>query len=256
MDSHPAERYPREGALGNRMTRFARPVLLVATGCALILFPNSLFWLPTPWRWIVSAVVFGLWLFTLSFFRNPKRAIPTHPDRVLSAADGRVMEVQHVERETFLDGPATRILVFLSVFDVHVNRAPVTGRVSHLEYRRGRFKSATSAAARDVNECQELGQTMADGTRVLTRQIAGLIARRIICPVVEDDELEQGFDYGMIRFGSQTEVSIPDRDGRRFEARVAPGDAVRGGLTVLGQWVEVTADVGTLAATAGSKTEP
>ncbi len=229
--------YPVRGPLGNRFTRYGVGPLVTGTVVALAL-AGLLEWLvpeAAGGRWWLLLPA-GLWLFLLSFFRNPRRAIPAGDSVVLSAADGKVLDVARIEAEEFIGAPATRISIFLSVFDVHVNRAPVTGRVCYLDYRRGTFRSATQRAARESNECQSIGQEMADGTRVLTRQIAGLIARRIVCPLTEGEQLAQGVDFGMIRFGSQTEISVPDRNGRRFVARVRPGDVVRGGSTVIGEW--------------------
>lgn len=229
--------YPSRGPIGDRFTRFGVRPLAAATSlcaaCAALVV------------WLVPQAVGGawwcavpgaLWLFVLSFFRNPRRAIRTDDAVVLSAADGRVLDVAHIDAEEFIGGPATRISVFLSVFDVHVNRAPVAGRVAYLDYMRGTFRSATRRDVRDTNERQSIGQEMADGTRVLTRQIAGLIARRIVCPLEEGAHLAQGVDFGMIRFGSQTDVSVSDRNGLRFHARVRAGDVVRGGRTILGEW--------------------
>ena len=193
-------------------------------------------YLALPVLWGAAAVFLLGWVFVLSFFRNPSRTPPAGEHQVVSPADGTVISVERVDDEDFIGGPATRISIFLSVFNCHVNRAPVAGVVEYVHHRKGTFKNAMKAEARDSNECQFLGLRMADGTPVLVRQIAGLIARRIVCPVTVGTALPRGYDYGMIRFGSQTEVSVPDRDGAVFEVRVGPGDKVVGGVTVVGMW--------------------
>ncbi|MCI0652362.1 MAG: phosphatidylserine decarboxylase [Planctomycetes bacterium] len=230
---------PGAGLCGDRFTRHgtstllgASTILIVASAAALTLAVRAEFVA----AWYAAGACVICWLVVLSFFRNPRRTIPAGDALVLSAADGVVTDVTPVERETFIDGPAVRIGVFLSVFNVHVNRAPVAGIVRHLCHRPGAFASATSKRARESNECQEIGIETPAGTRVLVRQIAGLIARRIVCPLREGDAIAKGFDFGMIRFGSRTEVSVPARDGARFRCAVSPGDKVKGGSTVLGEW--------------------
>jgi len=224
------------GLLGNRLTRHGTPVvqwatllLLVVTGAIAIGFDNPILRITAP---ILGML---LWLFVLSFFRNPVRIPPTGHQPVC-AADGKIIAVEEVQDESYVEGPAVRIQIFLSVFNVHVNRSPVDGVVEHLRHVDGNFKSATQASAREVNERQEIGIRSTDGLKILVRQIAGLIARRIVCPLQAGDRIERGFDFGMIRFGSQTEIVIPARDGVPFRAAVVPGQKVQGGKTVLGDW--------------------
>lgn len=226
-----------KGLLGDRLTRHGTPVivwisLFCASGSlALLLLENSTIQLG---GWIVFAV---LWLFSLNFFRNPRR-IAEEGDQPISPADGKVIGVDMVEDEAFVDGPALRIHIFLSVFNVHVNRIPVDGVIEHLRYIPGEFRNAVGAEAREVNERQEIGLRSADGVPILVRQIAGLIARRIVCPLQVGENVERGFDFGMIRFGSQTEIIIPARNGVPFRSTVKVGDKVHGGKTVLGDWIE------------------
>ena len=225
------------GLWGDRFTRHGGPVIAVSTLLLGVTGAVSAgFAVRAPWLSGVTFICFLLWLFVLSFFRNPGRQIPEGADCVVAPADGKVISVTRVDDEEYIGGPATRISIFLSVFNVHVNRAPVAGVVEYLRHRRGTFRNTLDPAARETNECQAIGQRTPDGTPVLTRQIAGLIARRIVCPIEEGHWLEKGFDFGMIRFGSQTEVSIPDRGSRAFRTRVEPGDPIRGGETILGEW--------------------
>ena len=230
------ERHLSRGLGGNLLTRHGTPVVVVVS-CILLLSMVGLLLSVSPGtvRLTLLSVLAVLWLFMLSFFRNPERTIPAGAG-VVSPADGTVISVTEVDEDTFVGGPATRISIFLSIFNVHVNRSPVAGVVEHLHHRRGTFRSATSAAARETNECQEIGIRMEDGTPVLVRQIAGLIARRIVCPIKVGDSLDKGFDFGMIRFGSQTEITLPKRDGRPFRATVSAGQKLQGGESIVGEW--------------------
>jgi phosphatidylserine decarboxylase len=225
-----------DGLLGNRLTRHGTPVvqwatllLLVVTGAIAIGVDNPIIRITAP----VLGVL--LWLFVLSFFRNPVR-VPPPGHQPVCPADGKIIAVEEVQDETYVEGPALRIQIFLSVFNVHVNRSPVSGVVEHLRHIDGGYRNAQQASAREVNERQEIGIQSDEGLKILVRQIAGLIARRIVCPLQAGDRIERGFDFGMIRFGSQTEIVIPARDGVPFRAAVVPGQKVQGGKTVLGDW--------------------
>jgi phosphatidylserine decarboxylase len=161
------------------------------------------------------------------FFRNPSRVVPADPGLVVSPADGRVIDVGPVERP---DGSkALRIGIFLSVFDVHVNRAPVAGRVTAIERGGSAFRAAFDRRAEHDNVRCALSLETEAGERVEVVQITGLIARRIVCQPRVGEWLERGVRYGLIRFGSRTDVVLPAAS----EARVARGSWVRGGSSVL-----------------------
>ncbi|HET6304616.1 MAG TPA: phosphatidylserine decarboxylase [Myxococcota bacterium] len=165
--------------------------------------------------------------FVAFFFRNPERALPADPRAVVAPADGRVIEVGEIEAE---DGrKRLRIGVFLSVFDVHVNRAPVAGRVVSIERGGRRFLAAFDRRAERENVRCAMTLETAGGARVGVVQIAGLIARRIVCQPQAGEWLERGVRYGLIRFGSRTDVWLP----LEAEPRVAAGDRVRGGASVI-----------------------
>ena len=228
-----------KGLLGDRLTRHGTPViawisLFCAAGSLSLILLEGLSETLRLGGWIFCG---ALWLFALNFFRNPRRMAPAG-DQPISPADGKVIGVDLVDDESYVDGPALRIHIFLSVFNVHVNRIPVDGVIEHLRYVEGEFRSAVGAEAREVNERQEIGLMSSDGVPILVRQIAGLIARRIVCPLKVGDEVKRGFDFGMIRFGSQTESIIPSRDGIPFKSTVKVGDKVQGGKTVLGDWTK------------------
>jgi phosphatidylserine decarboxylase len=166
------------------------------------------------------------------FFRDPDRVTPTRPGLVVSPADGRVqliMEAAPPPELAMGDEPMTRISVFLNVFDVHVNRFPVDGRVCAAHYRPGKFLNASLDKASVDNERMSLGIEMADGRRVACVQIAGLVARRIICDAVPGAEARAGARYGLIRFGSRVDVYLP----LGTAPLVVVGQRVIGGESVL-----------------------
>ena len=166
-------------------------------------------------------------LASLGFFRDPERAVPAVPGAVLAPADGRVIEVDELN-DPFV-GPAVRVAIFLSPLDVHVNRAPIAGLVVRAAYSRGRFVPAYRPDAGDMNERCVL-HLQGESARVTVVQIAGVVARRIVCRVGPGDKLAAGERFGMIRFGSRTDCWLP----RGAEVRVRVGDRVTGGVTVLG----------------------
>jgi phosphatidylserine decarboxylase len=165
-------------------------------------------------------------LAALGFFRDPERSVPRIPNAVLSAADGRVTQV--TEAVDAWVGPAQRISVFLSPLDVHVNRSPIAALVAGVERTAGAFLPAYRRDA-DANERCTI-HLAGEHARVTVVQIAGVVARRIVCRVRPGDKLEAGQRFGMIRLGSRTDVYVP----RAAEVRVVPGDRVTGGTTVLG----------------------
>lgn len=173
----------------------------------------------------LAAPLGGLALFVLAFFRNPARAVPGDDCDVVSPADGRVLAVDELEDERGRKG--LRIGIFLSVFDVHVNRAPLAGRVLSIERAGARFLAAWDPRGERENVRLRMELELADGRRVAVVQITGLIARRIVCHARVGEWLERGARYGLIRFGSRTDVWLPPGS----EARVRRGDRVRGGAT-------------------------
>lgn len=179
--------------------------------------------------WPAAALSAILLLFTIYFFRDPRTRAQAAPGEILSPAYGTVVQVAPEEEANFLKGRGTRIGIFLSVFDVHVNYAPAAGEVAHLEYQKGRFYNALKPAAAESNECNWIG-IEGPGGRILMKQVAGMIARRIVCGVRRGERLAAGQRIGIIRFGSRVDVWLPPG----VEARVKKGERVRGGVTVIG----------------------
>ena len=212
-------------------------VLLV---CALTAVLPAMRW---SWAVIVSALIFLVWLCIAAFFRDPDRKVPADPSVVLSPADGTVNDIELIKgesvsseklKELFQGRDMLRIGIFLSVFNVHLNRAPVKMKVTFREYKEGAFHDARDDRASRENESMLVG---AEGVcsdihfPLAVKQISGAIARRIVCPVEEGTSLEQGERYGMIKFGSRTELYLPA--GMKFELAVKVGQTVTAGITPL-----------------------
>jgi phosphatidylserine decarboxylase len=170
------------------------------------------------------------------FFRNPRRVSPTGVGLVVSPADGLVVSVEDVDYDDFIDGPAVLVGIFLSVFNVHINRAPVSARVIGLSYRPGKFLNAMRPASARENEqmAVRLEENSPPYRRLIVRQIAGAIARRIVCWVQPGDELQRGEQSGMIKFGSRTELVLPREEGLRIEVR--PGQRVKAGSSIMARY--------------------
>lgn len=184
--------------------------------------------------WWPLAIPFAIvWGWVLSFFRDPPRVRTYAPGEVCSSADGTVTEISMLDHHESIGGPAIRIGVFLSLFNVHVNRAPCTGRVRSIVHKPGQYLDARHPDSGIRNESNTLiiePEAPMPGP-VEVRQVAGLVARRIICNVKSGEQMPIGFRFGLIKFGSRTEVILP----RRAETQVVVqlGDKVRGGLTIL-----------------------
>jgi len=178
------------------------------------------------WAWFFSLLT----VFVISFFRDPERSIPAGDKAILSPADGKIIRLESCTEERFLKGPAIKVSIFMSVFNVHVNRIPLSGRIAEVAYRPGKFVSANLDKASAANEQNALLLEAAGGTKLLFVQIAGLIARRIVCWVRKGDPVERGRRFGMIRFGSRMDVYLPPNV--QIQARL--GQKVYGGQTILG----------------------
>jgi phosphatidylserine decarboxylase len=180
--------------------------------------------------WPLAAGAAGAFaLFCLCFFRNPRREIPTEAGAVVSPGDGKVLGVETVADRKWIGGEARKISVFLNIIDVHVNRTPIAGKILGVDYRHGRFFNASFDKASEANEANEVCVEDERGRRVVFRQIAGLVARRIVCYLRPGDEVARGEIMGLIRFGSRVEIVVP------AEARITvkAGDRVRGGNSVV-----------------------
>ena len=211
--------------------RFARegyPFMLGAVTFATLAWGAVPFLGQGLWTVGPASLLTVLAAFVFYFFRDPEREIPSGEDVVISPGDGKIIDIREVDEPTFIGGPCRRITIFLSVFNVHVQRAPVSGDVAHREYRPGEFAVAWHPKASEKNEQSSLG-LVARGQRVLVRQIAGLIARRIVTYPQQGDNVERGERIGLIRFGSRVDLFMPVG----WTLDCAMGDKVAGGSTVL-----------------------
>jgi len=180
------------------------------------------------WAIVPASLLTLLTGFVFYFFRDPEREIPSGEGVVISPGDGKIIDIREVDEPSFVGGLCRRITIFLSIFNVHVQRAPVSGEVAHREYRPGEFAVAWHPKASEKNEQSSLGLNVR-GHRVLVRQIAGLIARRIVTYPEQGDHVERGERIGLIRFGSRVDLFIP----LHWNLDCAVGDKVAGGSTVL-----------------------
>ncbi len=195
-----------------------------------------------PASWPGRTLLAGAWafsvlaLFVLWFFRDPAPVLPSDPAAVVAPGQGKIIVVQPVDHVDVVGGPATQISIFLSVFDVHVQRAPVTGEVVHKEYRPGKYLAAWNDKASEDNEQAALGIRTDEGT-LLVKQIAGLVARRIITDPAVGDRLERGGRFGLIRFGSRVDLFLP----AHWEVTTQVGDRVSVGSTPIARRVAAVA---------------
>ena len=178
----------------------------------------------------LTVVMGALALQTFWFFRDPDRIIPPGEGLIVSPADGRIVEVSEVKEERFLKGRAIKVSIFLNLFDVHVNRIPCSGRIRGMHYQPGKFLAANKDLASTENEQNAILLETPSGAKLVFVQVAGLVARRIVCWVKEGDAVERGFRFGMIRFGSRTDLFLPPGT----EIKVRLGQKVKGGSSIIG----------------------
>ena len=196
--------------------RFIIPLTILTVGLAL-----------SPMIWL-AGVSGLLLLFVLNFFRDPERTIPNEEGVIVSPGDGKIVEIVE-EKDPMLDEPYRRVSIFLNVFNVHVQRIPVGGRIGQVKYNKGKFLNAASHKASLENE-QSAMIIDTGKQKVLVKQIAGLIARRIVCWAKEGDNYSLGQRYGLIRFGSRVDLFLP----LSAEVKVSLGDRVSGGTSIIG----------------------
>ena len=192
-------------------------------GLSLLVVAVVLAWFTGTWEWAIAPVLLAL--FFLWFFRDPERVIPSGEGLIVSPGDGLVTETVEINTP---EGKRKRISIFLNVFDVHVNRTPIGGVVRRVHYQKGLYLNAMNPASAEQNE-QNAVTVRGEGIEVTFKQIAGLIARRIVCNVGEGDTLERGQRMGLIKFGSRVDVILP----AEAEFRVKVRERVKGGASVL-----------------------
>jgi phosphatidylserine decarboxylase len=192
-------------------------------GLSLLAVGALLVWATGNWAWCVAPVLLAA--FFLWFFRDPQRTIPTGAGLIVSPGDGKVTETVTISTP---EGPRQRISIFLSVFNVHVNRAPIGGLLTRVHYQKGQYLNAMNPASADRNE-QNVVTVRGDGIEVTFKQIAGLLARRIVFNPVEGERVQRGQRVGLIKFGSRVDVILP----AEAAITVKVGQMVQGGASVL-----------------------
>lgn len=219
------------------LTKYGLPQVAVYPGlCILIMAAFAAGAVKIPALWIAVAIFGIILIWALSFFRDPKRVISTDEKLLLSPADGTVSDIEEVDEPNFIGGKAKRIGIFLSVFNVHINRTPCKVRIENITYRPGKFINAMNKNCGKVNESNDIGMTRLalPSEKLLVRQISGAIARRIVCDAERGQEFTGGAIFGMIKFGSRTELYLPA--GSLAKIKVKIGDKVNAGITVLAKY--------------------
>ncbi len=196
---------------------------IIPTAMATLLFV-SLGWV------YLTGIFCVITFFVISFFRNPTRTTPSSERAIVAPADGKILEIERHFENHLLNRETVKISIFMSLFNVHVNRSPITGRVMKRVYHPGKFFAANTDKSSLLNEKNALLLCSRDGFEILFIQIAGIIARRIVCYSQKGDLLKRGQIFGMIRFGSRVDIYLPPS----VDIRVRVGDHVKGGETILG----------------------
>jgi phosphatidylserine decarboxylase len=222
------------------LTKYGLPEVAVYPAAIAALMVGAALFGPTllaVWSVVAAEGVLALVLiWTLMFFRDPQRRTVADDRMLLAPADGRIADIETVDEGDFIGGPALRIGIFLSIFNTHINRAPCDAKVEKITYRPGKYLNAMNRLAGQVNESNNLAlvRTSSPQDRLLVRQISGAIARRIVCAAREGQQLAGGERFGMIKFGSRTELYLPASE--KIECLVRVGDKVKAGMSPLAEY--------------------
>ena len=207
------------------------PVVVIAAMIAVGLGTTAVLQL---WAIIsIEVLLAAILIWVLCFFRDPERSCPSDSNLLLAPADGQVTDIEKVENKDFIGGAVLRVGIFLSIFNTHINRAPCNVKVEKITYKKGKYKNALKPESARVNESNELWLTRTDSPqdRLIVRQISGAIARRIVCDKIEGQQLTGGEKFGMLKFGSRTELYVTLRENAKCMVKI--GDKVKAGLTPL-----------------------
>lgn len=179
---------------------------------------------------LLTSIFAFLALFIVFFFRNPRRKIVKNANHILSPADGVIMDIQEIDENTYINEKSVKVSIFLSIFNVHVNKSPIDGEVEYLNYRPGQYLPAFKSHCSEINEKNTIGIKSVK-IKILVSQVTGFIARRIVCFVNIGDKVVQGTNFGLIKFGSCTEIIMPSS----INLKVSKGQKVKGGITLIGE---------------------
>ena len=222
------------------LTKYGWPQVIFVPGAllvAMVIFALGTRAFLPPWIIIcIEGLLAGIFILSLAFFRDPLRPCPSDTSLLLAPADGRITDIEISEDSRFTEGTALRIGIFLSIFNTHINRMPCNVKVEEITYKKGKYKNALNPESAQVNESNDLSLTRTDSPkdRLVVRQISGAIARRIVCETKQGQQLNAGEKFGMIKYGSRTELYVTIGDSK-YEAKclVQKGDKVKAGLTPL-----------------------
>jgi phosphatidylserine decarboxylase len=210
------------------------PALILSAMVVIALLTDAV--LPI-WIVIVIEILFSVFLvWSISFFRDPERQSPSDDSLLLAPADGRITDIETTNENSFIQGPALRISIFLSIFDIHINRSPCNANVKMITHKEGKHRNAMSSKSGRENEFNDLCLVRINQPqdRLIIRQVSGAIARRIVCNAKIGQKLNRGEKFGMIKFGSRTELYVPI--GENVKCLVNIGDKVKAGLTPLAMY--------------------
>jgi phosphatidylserine decarboxylase len=218
------------------LTKYGWPQVVVIPAGVLAIMVILLLGEPAIGGWAVVSIeaLLGVaFVWFLTFFRDPRRRSPSDKNILLAPADGQITNIETVQEDSFIGATAIRLGIFLSIFDVHINRSPCNAKVERITYQKGRYKNAKNPRSGRVNESNDIWLVRTDSPpdRLLVRQISGAIARRIVCRISGGQQLSSGEKFGMIKFGSRTELYAPA--GENLKCLVKVGDKVKAGLTPL-----------------------
>lgn len=205
--------------------------MIAYTGLLEIVLLTASFFKPSLLLWIVTGLMGVLFIFHFFFFRDPQRTIPAGEKLILSPADGTIIKIDEIDEPVYLKQKVRRVAIFMSVFNAHINRNPVNGTVAFLEHKNGQFLAAFADKALDVNERTEIGVHTKFG-KIFFVQIAGLIARRIVCRLQPGNNIKAGERFGMIKYSSRVDVFLP----LSAKINVSLKDKVKAGETIIGEF--------------------
>lgn len=216
-----------------RIHREGYGIILAITLALVLILALVYIFAPIPWLLgILGAAALGFWIFVLQFFRNPERKIQVHKGRIYAPADGKVVVIEETEEPEYFRDRRIQISIFMSPLNVHANRNPISGEITYQQYHPGKYLVAWHPKSSTENERNTLVYQHSDGSELLVRQIAGAVARRIISYVHTGEQVQQGQEFGFIKFGSRLDVLLP----RDAQIKIKIGDSTRAGLTLLAEW--------------------
>lgn len=205
---------------------------IIAATAGISLFLTLIgYWIGNRWSWTLYILAAVMMFFVLNFFRDPERTSPTGKDLLIAPADGKIVQIVQLEDATYIEGPATQVSIFLSAFDVHVNRIPLSGVIEYAHYYPGEYLLAWHEKASELNEQSQFGLRHESGTKILFKQITGYVARRIVYHIAEGDTVTAGNRFGMMKFGSRMDIIVP----ANVELDVQVGQRTVAGVTIIGR---------------------